>query len=291
MLLRIININSPVICTDLRGKVPQMKLPAVVMSKAKKKPIISDQINEILKPKELTEENEETEARFEEFTELDIDNRLSDIRKQTAKHLSELDSKYKGKQVSRRELEDDNGSSGGSDLDESDNEENLNNIDGYATDSDEENIGSDDESESEQEQSGSEQTEDDDNSSGENSEDDPGDDYDLSQFTKSKTDTPSASSFQKQDKTELLKSKSVNDEIKKGICVQNQLKMWEKLLEVRIKSQKMLLTANSFPDFDGHLELSSINDSSFANKIDSTCEGLYGLLGNLLDLQKTLVEK
>lgn len=251
----------------------------MTMSSAKKKKSISDQINEILKPKELVEETNESEARYEEFTEHgDIDNQLSDIRKQTAKSLSELDSKYQGKVVSRKELELDGSGEDDDSDEESQNEEN------YATDSDED-VEEEEEENSDESASGSK------NSDGSGSEDDDGDDCDISQFTKPSPGAPASSSaIPTQDKTEILKNFSLSDEIKKGVCVQNQLKLWEKLLEVRIKSQKMLITANSLPDFDAHLELSSM-DPSFAEKVDSACDGIHGLLDNLLELQSALVNK
>jgi protein AATF/BFR2 len=139
-------------------------------------------------------------------------------------------------------------------------------------------------------------TEDDDKSDSEGGsdsdeeEDDFEDDFDLSQFTKSKFPDSTAPKVA-QDKTKIIKDESINEEIKKGVCVQNQLKIWEKLLEVRIKSQKMLITANSLPDFDSHLELVTLEDSEFSEKVEKACDGLHGLLDNLLELQSTLVNK
>ena len=259
------------------------------MSNAKKKQSISDQINEVLRPKELNEENDETEARFEEFTEHSDDvHQLSDIRKQTAKNLSELDTKYKGKVVSRKELEEDVSelSNGSSDEDEQPEEGNN-----YATDSDESEKSDDELVEEEEEEEESEEFS---GSEGEDdSNDDLGDDFDLSQFSRPQSSLRPVAlndfTPDQETKTKILKDTSLNEEIKKGVCVQNQLKLWEKLLEVRIKSQKMLITANSFPDYDAHLELSSMEDPIFTEKVDRACDGLHGLLDNLLELQSTLV--
>lgn len=255
----------------------------MTMLSAKKKKTISDQINEVLKPKELVEEKDENEARFEEFTEhSEVVNQLSDIRKQTAKNLSEIDSKYKGKLVTRAELENDHISSGS---EQSDDGEDLSEV-VYTTDSDEDDELIDEAEEEEEE--GIDSSEEISDLSG--VEDDPGNDYDLSQFTQFTLATTSASSIQEPE-NELLKKSSLKEEIKKGVSVQNQLKVWEKLLEVRIKSQKMLITANSLPDFNAHLELSTMDDSTFPEKVDRTCDGLYGLLDNLLELQSTLVNR
>lgn len=224
------------------------------MANHKKKQSIADQINETLKPKDLTEENDEIEARFEEFDENIQINQVSSIRKQQAKELSELNSKYEGKAVSRKDLESDN--------DTFDSE-----IDEKLEDSD----GNDESDEIEQDQSGDDD-DDDDNDFG---------DIDLAQFNMS-TD----------EKLEAKLIKETSEEIQKGLCVQNQLKIWEKLLEVRIKAQKMLITANSLPDFDAYLALTEQDeDSEFLEKYESACDNIYGLVDNLLELQTTLVEK
>lgn len=247
----------------------------MTMSSTKKKQTISDKINQVLKPKELAEDVEDNEARFEEFSEHQgVDNTLSDIRKRNAKHLSELDSKYKGKVVNRKDLDLDDASDDSSDDEASEDEAN------YATDSDE-----DDNSDSGEEV----EENDSENSSAEESGSDlEDDDCDISQFVKPSTSSATVTS---QESNELIKKVSLNEEIKKGVCVQSQLKMWEKLLEVRIKSQKMLITANSFPDHNAHLELSSLENSEFAEKVEKTCDGIHGLLDNLLELQSTLCNR
>lgn len=257
------------------------------MSSSKKKQSISEQINEVLKPKDLVEETDEDEAKFEEFTEhSDVVHQLSDIRKQTAKNLSELDSKYKGKIVSRKELEQEE--SEHSEESSADEEENGNGYN-YATDSEDNDNSEDDVEENEDEDELSDQS-----SEAPESDDDLGEDYDLSQFTKPSSSsllaTVSSTDPAFYQEIKILEDTSLKEEIQKGICVQNQLKLWEKLLEVRIKSQKMLITANSLPDSDAHLELLSGEESnSFSEKVEQTCDSLHGLLDNLLELQSTLV--
>jgi protein AATF/BFR2 len=217
------------------------------MANRKKKQSIADQINETLKPKQLTEENDEIEAKFEEFDEnVETFNGASNIRKQQAKELSELDSKYEGKAVSRKELESDEES--------------------FESDGDEEE--SFEESENEEESESSQDENEDDF-----------DDIDLSQFNNKKSEDP-----------KLIKETS--EEIQKGACVQNQLKIWEKLLEVRIKAQKMQISANGLPNFDAYLALSEQEEGlQFLEKYESTCDNVYGLLDNLLELQTTLCQK
>ncbi|CRK87619.1 CLUMA_CG001415, isoform A [Clunio marinus] len=248
------------------------------MSSTKSRKSISDQINDVLKPKELVEETDENEAKIEEFREFsDSTNKnvhLSSIRKQSAKNLSELDSKYKGKIVSRKEWEDESVDS--DELKDSEDESEKN--DECATDSEDESNNSDVDDENE--------SADDDMDESDGNEDDYEDDFDMLGLSEYGANSSERTS---NGKTDILKSVSLDDEIKKGVCVQNQLKIWEKLLEVRIKSQKMLITANRLPNFTDHLELSTVEDSPFAEKVDETCSSIHSLLDNLLELQRTLV--
>lgn len=248
------------------------------MSNSKKKQSISDKINDVLKPKTLHgEEIDDNEARFEEFTEqYDLDNQLSDIRKRNTRNLSELDNKYKGAVVSRKELDLEDSDS--SDDKEGSDEESAND-ENYATDSDEEedldNSGEGDQSDDLKE-----------SSEGSDDDDDPEDDYDISQSTRAQLQASTSN-----DSNTILKKVSVDEEIKKGVSVQNQLKVWEKLLEIRIKSQKMLITANSLPDYNAHLELSTLEDQTFTEKMEEACDGVNGLLDNLVELQNVLVNQ
>lgn len=234
----------------------------------KKKHSIADKINEALKPRDLTEENDEIEAKFEEFDEnIDGFNEVSNIRKQQAKELSELDSKYKGKAVSRKELE----------LDE---DELSSENDQLEVDDSEEELSSDSELGESSAESENSQSDDDDN-------DDFGD-IDLAQFSKASISKGSENGNQK----EAVLVNEANEDIQKGVCVQNQLKIWEKLLEVRIKAQKMLISANSLPNYDDFIDLSEIDhESQFLEKCENACDNIYSLIDNLLELQSTLVEK
>lgn len=252
------------------------------MNRSKKKDTIADRINDILKPKDLTEEKDENEAKLESFDEHIEIKQLSDIRKQTARNLSEIDKKYKGKVSSRKEIEAEYGNSGSADddlLSESE-DENLSVIEEESDNL--EDIGA--------ENSDSESNSDDSKEASDDESDEQGDDFDISQFI-NKQQTSSSVKNTEENSTKLVNKESTSNEVKKGVCVQNQLKIWEKLLEVRIKAQKMLITANSLPDFDSFIELSEIEDTEFTDKIEGSCDGVYNLLDNLLELQTTLVEK
>jgi protein AATF/BFR2 len=73
----------------------------------------------------------------------------------------------------------------------------------------------------------------------------------------------------------------------KGLAVQNQLQIWEKLLEIRIKMQKSLTLSNSFP-VDEKFNRFYEEDKSFAEKADGLSEKVSNLLSNLMEMQDTL---
>jgi protein AATF/BFR2 len=245
-----------------------------------KKQSISEEIINLLKPKQLhdseeQEEQDDTIAKFEEFSEnLEVNNVLSDFRKKNVKQLVDLDKKYTGKVVSRKELEESDLSDGSGDE-----EEQVENQ-------------SDSESELENEEvqeEESEQGSSDEDVGSDEVDDDMGDNFDISQFSKPQPPTD-FQDLTERDQTELLTDKSINEEVKKGICVQNQLKVWEKLLEVRIKSQKMLITANSLPNSECFEKLNEL-DNGFDKKAGETAENVSNLLEKLMELQSELVNR
>lgn len=264
------------------------------MSSKKKKSTISDAILDLLKPKELCEEREENTTRIEDFDEIEesaIDRKLSSIRKQNVKQLADIDEKYKGKAVSRKDL----------DKFEGDSSEDEENKEIFASDSDQ--SVQESEQESADEEENAQESADEDESMSENEDgsdnesdsdlEDPGDDFDISQFSKPKStiSEKSKSESDEEEPSNLMQSTSGKEDLKKGVCVQNQLKLWEKLLEVRIKSQKMLITSNSLPNSDGHSTLSNSGDAEFADAAENSTKNLCGLLDNLLELQSSLVSR
>lgn len=87
----------------------------------------------------------------------------------------------------------------------------------------------------------------------------------------------------------LLVTNPEESNVNKGVSVKNQLRIWEKMLEMRIHSQKMLLTANSYPSSDYFEKFSS--DEQFIEQSNLAAENVEALLGNLLELQSTLISK
>lgn len=90
------------------------------------------------------------------------------------------------------------------------------------------------------------------------------------------------------DTFEMISKSSINP-IKKGSAVRNQLKIWENLIEMRIKFQKCLSGANSFPKEDKYIALLELKDFNEALKELKT--KVLTLKEKLESLQKLLPKK
>ncbi|XP_076181395.1 apoptosis antagonizing transcription factor isoform X2 [Ptiloglossa arizonensis] len=78
-------------------------------------------------------------------------------------------------------------------------------------------------------------------------------------------------------------------DIEKGNCVRSQLKLWESLLEVRIKLQKCLVTSNQMPQYDAHKNF--IENVDYTKKVDENKSKLKLLLNNMLQLQNLFLKQ
>lgn len=76
---------------------------------------------------------------------------------------------------------------------------------------------------------------------------------------------------------------NVRAEIEKGNCVRNQLKLWESLLEMRIKIQKCVVTSNQMPQYNTYKEFKS--NMEFSKKVNETKNNLMRTLDNMLQLR------
>lgn len=250
---------------------------------------VSDKVYEQLIPKTLSSavddsDDEQTQPRISEFDENDaelekvISTRLSDIRKKNIKYLDAIDKKYQGQVSSRKDI-----------FDEQEDEDSSEN----SVDDDQQSEGesyqpgafvrlkpSQESAESSDEQSEevneSEQDEEDEDDESEDDDEDDEHDFSLGDFmTKGPTESQ-----------KLLQDENHQENVRKGICVQNQLKMWERLLEMRIKMQACLVTANSLPHEDKFQHL--CKEGTFKEEADKVVQTVETTLKNLLDLQETL---
>lgn len=246
-----------------------------------KKRSIHDQIVELLKPKEIQDPeqadgDELTVAKLSAFDEqVEQENvkggqKLSDIRKRNVTDVTKTDRKYKGRVVSRAELEDDF---------ESSDEEVDDDSEKYATDTDDEELGD-----------GLEGLVDDEDSDGgqDESESLEGSNSDGN-YSEGSADEELENESNDVQPSQILRPEVQSEKVRQGKAVKVQLQLWEKLLEMRIKSQKLLTLANSLPFGETFDRLTS--NPEYSEAISSTTDTILSLLDKNRDLQKTLVEQ
>lgn len=199
---------------------------------------------------------------------------LSEIRKRNVKLLDAVDRKYRGQVASRKDLEEEEDEESEDD-EEGDSEEDSQvgallrlKVPQESDDQEEESEGSGSDG------AGSDGESDDDEDDDDDFEDQ---DFSLGDFLGS---TPS-------DSQKLIADENRQEAVQKGTCVQNQLKMWERLLEMRIKMQTCLVTANSLPHEDKFNSFSK-NDQ-FKEASQKVVQTVESTLKNLLELQTTLI--
>ncbi|KAL7740671.1 hypothetical protein ACLKA6_000041 [Drosophila palustris] len=265
-----------------------------MIRKSKKQPqTVAEKVSKLLAhPNDSESEDgsdidESTAARVVEFAdEYDLpDARSTDFRKRNVKLLSEQSDRYKGKITSRKEFEQENEDS----EDESDEEQPYEESD---TDEEEsatmeafstklkaaktaDNDASDDSSMDDDE---NEQEVDDDDDDEDNEDDDENDSED------------SDSEDDIMDSTEIMSKTNQQAEIQKGICVQNQLRIWERLLELRINTQKVTSKVNLLPTPET-LKVANENNEELQAVLREAQERSSKLLEQLLALQAALTQQ
>ncbi|XP_026744809.1 protein AATF [Trichoplusia ni] len=231
----------------------------------------------------------------------EVEAAISDFRKQNVGLLSEVSKKYEGQVSSRKDPEisdeDDSDSDSDQDIqnilkngqmtssaqsDDSDSQDDEPSKLSSALNSDDDDL-SDSDAESEdysitQFKKQLKVSDDDESEEGSDDGDDEGDGYDISQM-----EEPMKEDF------EHVKKQNVSEEAKKGICVRNQLLLWESLLEMRIHLQRCVNTANQMPMPETYRSLKENND--FAEESNATKTNITNVLDKLLTLQNMLLSK
>ncbi|XP_066245948.1 protein AATF-like [Euwallacea similis] len=87
-----------------------------------------------------------------------------------------------------------------------------------------------------------------------------------------------------------MREANKSDQVKKGLCVRNQLSIWENLLELRIQMQKCLLSMNKMPQ-EIHYKEMSLESEEFKTKSKQTQKSISNVLDKLLTLQTLMVKK
>ncbi|XP_067621002.1 protein Aatf [Eurosta solidaginis] len=255
-------------------------------------------------------EEPRVEDKFDEYEFPDA--RSSDIRKKNVKLLSEQSAKYRGKIATRNELEDEISDSSDDSVEEDEN----------YTDSEEDEaalkdfknkvnadrkfigdvtaVGQDSEDDCEDSEKRNEESEDrdlnenedsdvfeSDDGDGEGDEEDDEDDDDVdddidSEDANSETDHA--------DGTDIIAETNRQAEVQKGQCVQNQLKIWERLLEMRIRTQKILSISNQLPT-PQILKAEQEDNEKLASMCRESVNSVSKLLTTLLQLQSTCTQQ
>ncbi|XP_058066439.1 protein Aatf [Anopheles bellator] len=263
-----------------------------------KKPItLSDKISKLFIPDAGSgsdESGDEAAPKFSEFDEVpdgpERSSALSEIRKRNIKFLEDIDQKYEGAISSRKEAFGEEGASdedGGDDFDEDSDDDDFD--DGEVDDesvaptkekrksilfikqpsSDEQ--GSDESDGDEESESNSE----------EHTEESHDEDETVHGYTQPKE--PS------EQRTKLITDENRQEAIGKGLAVQNQLKLWERMLEMRIKVQPCLVSANSLPAGVSFEKFCTDSDQ-FRKKANQATKSITEALDALLSLQEKLFE-
>ncbi|XP_062124843.1 protein Aatf [Drosophila sulfurigaster albostrigata] len=278
------------------------------MSKSKKKQpqTIADKVTKLLAHPNDSDSDDEsdidvsTATRLVEFDdEYDLpDARSSDFRKRNVKLLSEQSERYKGKISSRKELEEEEEESDDevayeeSDTDEEESAameafskklkvaKSANNDDqseDSSLDEYQKADTNDDEDSGEDEQEDEDDDDDDDDDGEDDEEDDDGDD--------SEEENDDA-----MDTSGLMTQSNQQAEIQKGVCVQNQLRIWERLLELRINTQKITTKANLLPPPET-LQVAKASNEELQTVLAEAEGRSSKLLQQLLALQAALLQQ
>ncbi|KAJ8960389.1 hypothetical protein NQ314_006079 [Rhamnusium bicolor] len=198
---------------------------------------------------------------------------LSEFRKQNVNLLADVDEKYAGKRGSRKSLE-------GSDVDSAESDEELE----ADVPEDSETYTMEDENQGQNQRSNLDQSEEEES----NEEDEKGnsgsDDDDMDYEDDSEV-------IKGEDNFKIMADTDVSSQVRKGLSVRNQMKMWESLLEMRIQLQKCLITANKMPQSQTFSEIKKESGQEFSHQVAVTKHSLGNVLDKLLLLKKLVLKK
>lgn len=93
------------------------------------------------------------------------------------------------------------------------------------------------------------------------------------------------------DNFKHMKSTDVPLEKKKGVCVRNQISIWESILEMRIQMQKCLIAANKMPQKEVYKQMEVQSESEFCDKAKDVKSSVTALLEKFLVLQSVLLSQ
>lgn len=261
--------------------------------KAKEKSL-ADKINSLVTPTptnfDSDDEAEDTKAKVIERDDESDDSEsnfgASELRKRNVDPLDQIDERYKGKKVSRKDVYHH--------VDDSDSYNTSESIEGsdddVSDDDDENDDENDDHSNESIENYDSEYDNEENSNESDNSNDlsnDSESDFKQHFGNKDKISSDDISTQEKDFRT--MTHTNAKADIDKGNCVRSQLKLWESLLEIRIKLQKCLSTSNQMPQYDVYKHFKT--NAEYAKKDDEAKNKLKTLLNSMLQLQNFLLKQ
>jgi len=241
----------------------------------------------------------------EQDSDKDVKRRRSGLRAKTAPQLSEIDSRYKGKKTSRKDIEKER--KGGMDDEREHASAELGFMfEGGNDDDDEE----EDDKEEDEEDPGSEKDEDRQVQKGfnfdssdfekfgsisdEEEEEDGDKEDDNDDDVEDENDVDDDDDDGAGDQMRSMAQVNVAAEVEKGGAIKRQTAVWESLLECRIQLQKVLQKANRYPrhgDFEEFTKEAEAEAESpeFAAALTASSQSVTEVLDSLLELQTTLM--
>ncbi len=189
-----------------------------------------------------------------------VASRRSALRTKTAPRLNVTDKRYKGKRTSRKALDQDRGDI----LDEK--EHSLAELGDLFEMEDAEDDEEQEEEDGDEEKDGDEEME-----------------------------MSAASDEEEEEEDSLveidrLKSKEM-DEVAKGRVIRDQLRLWEKLMEIRIQLQKVATKVNRFPRHQSWSQFKSAFELPHRQAVKRARESVSDLLDDLLELQSSALSR
>ncbi|KAH8238817.1 hypothetical protein KR038_003387 [Drosophila bunnanda] len=289
-----------------------------MLGKSKKQPqTVAEKVSKLIAhPNESDSEEDSdfdvaTGPRLVDFEENEYDlpdARSTDFRKQNVKLLSEQSDRYKGKISSRNELDEDEESDEeelpyeDSDEEESDEDVDLEafnqNLSAAKAKGEQQSIEEDDGHEDIAQDSSNRNlvfaladAGYDDDSDEDEDDDDDGEEENDEEGTDDDEEEEDAEAEEDSIKPSDIMSKTNHEaEIQKGLCVQNQLRIWERLLELRINTQKFTSKANQLPAPQALKKFGSENEE-LQSVLNEAQERSSKLLQQLLALQSALYQQ
>lgn len=220
-----------------------MKAAAVSKKKARRSRILKD-IDDVLISKAGDEDVEQldlgdTKARLVEADESSDEDEVpsqkrSKLRARNQRSLADVDKRYRGKKVSRKDLNDDDNVFDEKTVEEDHAKSEL----GYMFE-----VGDDEDFEDEEDEDEASDDQDEDEEESDEDKEKYDDDFDIEY-----DEDNEGESEEKADQKKLLFGKDKKeDEVKKGRAIKAQLALWEDLLEIRIQMQKISTYVNRLP--------------------------------------------